>query len=56
MGWYKESACTNAWDFATDKITYNNNTLCQVGQNNVHFESLGGRDIEDITLLPSAVK
>ncbi|MEL7571147.1 MAG: InlB B-repeat-containing protein, partial [Eubacteriaceae bacterium] len=56
LGWYKESACINAWNFATDKVTYNITLYAKWDKNNVHFESLGGRDIEDITNLPFGSK
>jgi len=48
-GWYKESACINEWDFATDKITKDTTLYAKWSINNytVVFNSQGGSVIAD---------
>ncbi len=52
--WYKESACTNKWDFGTDTVTENitlyakwrdNNTSPEVPKFTVTFDSQGGSTV-----------
>jgi uncharacterized repeat protein (TIGR02543 family) len=47
-GWYKESACTNAWNFATDVVTTNTTLYAKWGYL-VIFDSQGGTSIASIT-------
>ncbi|MDR3187814.1 MAG: leucine-rich repeat protein, partial [Prevotellaceae bacterium] len=47
-GWYKEAACTNAWDFGLDKITQATSTIYakwEVSKYAVTFNSQGGSDV-----------
>ena len=50
-GWYKEAACTNQWNFTTDKIA--NNTTLYAKWNpvsyNVTFDSQGGSAVRGIS-------
>ncbi|SDB85722.1 InlB B-repeat-containing protein, partial [Williamwhitmania taraxaci] len=50
-GWYKETACTNAWNFATDKITANTTLFAKwtINTYTVTFNSDGGTPVSSIT-------
>ena len=55
LGWYKEAACTNAWDFDTDTVTANIILYAkwiqnQVNQYRVTFDTQGGSAIADQTV------
>lgn len=51
-GWYKEAGCTNAWDFATDKVTTNINLYAKwtINQYTVVFDSNGGSTVSNQTV------
>ncbi len=48
IGWYKETSCTNVWDFAIDVVTGNTTLYAEWTINNytVSFDSQGGSSIE----------
>jgi uncharacterized repeat protein (TIGR02543 family) len=50
-GWYKEAACTNAWNFTTDVVTANTTLYAKwvINTFTVTFNSQGGSTISSIT-------
>jgi uncharacterized repeat protein (TIGR02543 family) len=52
-GWYKEEACTNTWNFATDLVTTNITLYAKwtINTYTVSFNSQGGSAVSDITAL-----
>jgi Listeria/Bacterioides repeat len=51
VNWYKEAACTNAWDFATDVVTHNITLYAKwtINTYTVTFDSDGGSAVSPIT-------
>jgi uncharacterized repeat protein (TIGR02543 family) len=51
-GWYKESGCTNPWDFATDKVTSDVTLYAKWATNTytVNFNSQGGSAVDPQTV------
>ncbi|RPH33071.1 MAG: T9SS C-terminal target domain-containing protein [Bacteroidales bacterium] len=49
-GWYKEAACTNAWDFATDRVTANTTLYAKwtINTYTVTFNSNGGTSVASV--------
>ncbi len=49
-GWYKEAACTNAWNFATDVVTTNTTLYAKwtINSYTVSFDAQGGSPVLDI--------
>ena len=56
-GWYKESGCTNAWDFTTDTVTANVTLYAKWGINThtVTFDSQGGSTVSSQTVEESGL-
>ena len=56
-GWYKESGCTNAWDFGTDAVTANITLYAKWGINThtVTFDSQGGSTVSSQTVEESGL-
>ena len=50
-GWYKESACVNAWDFANDKVMGNTNIYAKwiINIYSISFDSRGGTPVASTT-------
>ena len=47
-GWYKEPACTNAWNFATEKVTATTTLYASWVGYSVYFDSRGGSPVSKI--------
>jgi uncharacterized repeat protein (TIGR02543 family) len=50
-GWYKEAACTNAWNFSTDAVTVETTLYAKWTINSypVTFDEQGGSAVADTT-------
>ena len=50
-GWYKEDACTNAWNFASDEVTGATTLFAKwtVNSYTITFDSNGGSEVASIT-------
>ncbi len=51
LGWYKDASCTQAWNFATDKVTASTTLYAKwgIGKYTVTFNSKGGSNVATIT-------